>query len=161
MRARPTHATVVAYLALFIALGGSAYAVSAGSIGTRELRDNDVRGKDIRSRTVRDRDVNQRTLAYAKPYIVYEFKPSFPPLAGRNVQALCKRGDVALSGGTDEQLDRATGSVTIARPINSRGVPELRDGSKPVGWTVIGATPPDPSRNGLAAYAVCLPVARR
>ena len=159
MSRKPTHATVVAYLALFIALGGSAYAVTTGSIGTRELRNNDVRGKDLRNRTVHGRDVNQRSLAYAKPYIVSEFRQSFPPGAGREVVALCKRGDVALSGGTDDVLDRVTGSVSVARPVNSRGAAELS--GKPVGWKVTGATAPDPSRNGLAAYAVCLPVARR
>jgi hypothetical protein len=38
---RPTHAAVVAYLALFVALGGSSYAavrLSAHSVGSRELK---------------------------------------------------------------------------------------------------------------------------
>lgn len=38
---RPSHATVVAYLALFVALGGGAYAAGvlpAGSVGTRQLQ---------------------------------------------------------------------------------------------------------------------------
>lgn len=39
---RPTHTTVVAYLALFVALGGSSYA--AVRIGSRQIINNSVRG---------------------------------------------------------------------------------------------------------------------
>ena len=46
---RPTHPTIVAYLALFVALGGTAYA--AATIGSAEIKDNSIRGKDIRRDT--------------------------------------------------------------------------------------------------------------
>ncbi len=42
---RPSHATVVAYLALFIALGGASYAAAtlpAGSVGTKQIRPHAV-----------------------------------------------------------------------------------------------------------------------
>jgi hypothetical protein len=39
---RPSHATVVAYLALFVALGGSAWALAANSVGTAQLKDGAV-----------------------------------------------------------------------------------------------------------------------
>jgi hypothetical protein len=48
---------VVAYLALFVALSGTSYAVAAGSIGSRQIRDNSVRSKDIRDGNVRAKDV--------------------------------------------------------------------------------------------------------
>jgi hypothetical protein len=44
-RSRPSHATVVAYLALFVALGGSAYAavgLPRNSVGTKQLKDGAV-----------------------------------------------------------------------------------------------------------------------
>jgi hypothetical protein len=44
----------VAYLALFVALGGSSYA--ATTIGTGEIKDNSVRSRDIRNGTIRGRD---------------------------------------------------------------------------------------------------------
>ena len=59
---RPSHGTVVAYLALFVALGGTSYAVSTGSIGSRAIKNNSVRSKDIRNNQVRSRDVRNRTL---------------------------------------------------------------------------------------------------
>jgi hypothetical protein len=62
---RPSHATAIAYLALFIALGGSSYAVVEisgrsivdNSIRSRDLRDNGVRGVDIRRSNVQGSDV--------------------------------------------------------------------------------------------------------
>jgi hypothetical protein len=39
---RPSHGTIVAYLALFVALGGSAYAVAANSVGTAQLQNGAV-----------------------------------------------------------------------------------------------------------------------
>jgi hypothetical protein len=51
---------VVALLALFVALGGGAYA--ALRVGTRQIADNSVRGKDVRNNSLRAKDVRQRTL---------------------------------------------------------------------------------------------------
>jgi hypothetical protein len=47
---------------LFVALGGTSYAVATGSIGSREIRNNSVRGKDIRNRTIGHRDVKRNGL---------------------------------------------------------------------------------------------------
>jgi hypothetical protein len=49
-------------MALFVALGGTSYAVATGSIGSREIADNGVRGKDIRNRTITGRDVRRNGL---------------------------------------------------------------------------------------------------
>ncbi len=57
---RPRHATVVAYLALFVALGGSSYAALRVSSG--QIADNGVRSKDIRNNDVRGRDIRRGTL---------------------------------------------------------------------------------------------------
>ncbi len=50
------------FLALFIVLGGSAYAVGTGSIDSREIRNNTVRSKDIRNNDVRSADVRNGSL---------------------------------------------------------------------------------------------------
>lgn len=47
---RPRHATIVAYLALFVALSGTSYAavtLKAGSVTSREIRDGSVRVGDL------------------------------------------------------------------------------------------------------------------
>ena len=50
-----SHTTVVAYLALFVALGGSAYA--AATITGADVVDRSLSGVDIRNGTVRSADV--------------------------------------------------------------------------------------------------------
>ncbi len=58
----PRHATVVAYLALFVALGGTSYAVAKGSIGSREIKNNSVKSADVRNGTLTARDISRSTL---------------------------------------------------------------------------------------------------
>ena len=47
-RMRPSPAMVVAMIALFVALGGTSYAVATGSIDAREVRNYTLTGKDMR-----------------------------------------------------------------------------------------------------------------
>jgi hypothetical protein len=51
---------VIAYLALFVALGGSSYA--AVKIGSAQIADNSLRSADIRDRGVKGVDIAKRTL---------------------------------------------------------------------------------------------------
>jgi hypothetical protein len=62
LRARVTFANVVSLLALFVALGGTSYAVVSGTIGTRQIKNNSVRGSDIRNRTITHKDVKRNGL---------------------------------------------------------------------------------------------------
>lgn len=57
-----TYSRVMATLALFIALGGSAYALQRNSVGTRALKPNAVKSKQIKNRSVRGRDVKRRAI---------------------------------------------------------------------------------------------------
>jgi hypothetical protein len=69
----PRAATVLAGLALFVALGGVSYGVATGSISSREIengtvqsrdvRDGALQGRDIANRTVRSRDVQDGSLS--------------------------------------------------------------------------------------------------
>jgi hypothetical protein len=51
---------VVATLALFIALGGTSYAVL--HVGSDDVVDNSLRSRDIRDNSLRSRDISQRTI---------------------------------------------------------------------------------------------------
>jgi hypothetical protein len=62
LRHHLTYSNAMATLAVFIALGGTSYAVVTGSIGSREVKDNSIRGKDIRNRTLGHRDVKRNGL---------------------------------------------------------------------------------------------------
>jgi hypothetical protein len=64
-RLRPTHATAVAYLALFVALGGTGYAaitLPANSVGTKQLKKRAVTGKKIRRNAVTSAKVKDASL---------------------------------------------------------------------------------------------------
>jgi hypothetical protein len=62
---RINHTTVVAYLALFVALGGSAYA--AATITGRDIVNGSISGADIRNSSVRTADVQGITGADLGP----------------------------------------------------------------------------------------------
>jgi len=49
-------------LAMFIALGGTSYAVATGSIGTKQIKNNSVRSSDVRNGTLSSRDVKRGSL---------------------------------------------------------------------------------------------------
>jgi hypothetical protein len=61
-RLRPTPATVISLLALFVSLGGVSYAVATGSIDSREIRNNAVRTKDLRNNDIRGLDIRNSTI---------------------------------------------------------------------------------------------------
>jgi hypothetical protein len=65
LRARLSYANIVASVALFIALGGTSYAVATGSIDSREIKNNSVRGADIRNSSLTGADIRNNRLTGA------------------------------------------------------------------------------------------------
>lgn len=59
----PSPALVIASLALFVALGGGAYA--ALKIGSGQVADNSLRSRDVRNNELRGKDVRNRSLGRA------------------------------------------------------------------------------------------------
>jgi hypothetical protein len=60
LRQHLTYANVTATLALFVALGGSSYAVIR--VGSKEIVNNSVRSSDIRNNGLRSSDIRNRTI---------------------------------------------------------------------------------------------------
>lgn len=65
IRPRFTYANVASSLALFVALGGTSYALTLphNSVGAKQLRAGSVRGSEIRDRSVRSIDLRNGTIA--------------------------------------------------------------------------------------------------
>ena len=61
-RRRPSAALIISCLALFMALGGVSYGFAAGSIDSKEIKNNDVRSKDVRQSTLTGSDVKGNAL---------------------------------------------------------------------------------------------------
>src|SRR5262245_58246327 len=62
---RPSHATVVAYLALFVALGGASYAATQlpkNSVGPKEIRKNAVTTAKVKKEAITAAKVKKGTL---------------------------------------------------------------------------------------------------
>jgi hypothetical protein len=72
----PSHSTVTAYAALFIALAtGGAYA--AGEIGSGDIKDNAVRSNHIKAKQVKGSDVAQGAGLEAVAYVDNSTPPAF------------------------------------------------------------------------------------
>ena len=57
MRRHLTFGNVVSCIALFIALGGSALAIKANTVGSRQVRDDSLKSRDVRNGTLTGQDL--------------------------------------------------------------------------------------------------------
>jgi hypothetical protein len=57
---RPSHATIVAYLALGVALGGTSYA--AVTVTGRQVKDSSLTGRDVRNGSLTGNDIKRRSV---------------------------------------------------------------------------------------------------
>src|ERR1700750_1077343 len=63
---RPSPAMVVAFIALFVAIGGSSYAVTrlpSGSVGSKQLKKNAVTGAEVKNPSLSAADIKVASLA--------------------------------------------------------------------------------------------------
>jgi hypothetical protein len=114
---RPRHATVVAYLALFAALGGTGYAASRlpkNSVGARQIRAGAVRSSKVKDRSLLKRD----------------FKPGQLPAGARG-----PKGD---KGDTGPSTGAAGGDLTGAYP-GPTIAPDAVTGAKVASDSLTGA----------------------
>jgi hypothetical protein len=137
----PSHATVVAYLALFTALAGSAYAAS--KIGTNDLKHGAVTSAKIRDGNVKGRDVKKPIVR-----VVRRVVPAGSPNTLQLVQARCKKGERLIAGGGG--WDNEAGTITFSAPDPDDAPPA------PVAdYVVRGRTTATP--NAIEARALCVP----
>jgi hypothetical protein len=140
MRARITYANVAATLALFLALGGSAYAVS---VNGGDVVNGSLTGKDIKNNSIKPRDVAGLGATVVS-------RPG-PPVTGSitaTATATCNPGESLISGGYT---------------ISGNGVPAVIQNAAiptagtPATWRVIAiAVNPTPATTlEVDPYAIC------
>src|SRR5438093_1482845 len=61
-RERLSYANVVATMAMFMALGGGAWAIAGDRIGSHAIKNNSIRSKDIHRHTIRASDIRPNAL---------------------------------------------------------------------------------------------------
>ena len=136
LRSRLTYANLMATVAMFIALGGGAYAAATGSIDSRELKNNNVRSTDLRNNDVRTRDLRNNDVR-----------------GGDVRNSTLTGGDVANDGLTgSDVLESSLGQVPSATSANSANT--ANNLAAPEGFHEVGA-PGEPSfQNGCSTSAV-------
>jgi hypothetical protein len=133
---RPSHATVVAYLALLTALGGSAYAAS--KLGTGDLKDGAVTSAKIKNQNVRAADV--------KEPIVRVVRTTGTIGAATVARVRCKANERLIGGGGGWDAD---GTIQFSGPGLKAAPP-----TPVTDYTLVGQTS---IPNTLEARAICLP----
>ena len=130
LRSHLNFANVVSLLALFVALGGTGYALTVGSA---QIENNSVRGKDVRDRSLSSRDVKRNGLGGAA---IKERALKRVPRARRadrlgrfsagDLRLSCPPGTGVIAGGCLERSLRpalAYGAAAAACDIADRRLP--------------------------------------
>lgn len=120
---RPSPATVLSIVALFVALGGTSYA--AATIGGNQVKNNSLSGADVKNRSLTGKDVKNNSLAGGQ---INESKLGQVPSAVKANQAdnatqagtAATVADNAITGG--KVADRSLGAADVAIANGSRSV---------------------------------------
>jgi len=128
-RRRPGAATVIAVLALFVALGGVSYAVTTApknSVVTKSIRNGAVTLPKIAKST-------QKTLKATHP-VVRTAPDSVPAGFALGTSVQCHSGEHATGGGVaDPPSNNANSRVAQSEPVISNG-DFATAGQTPTGW---------------------------
>ena len=133
-RLRPhlTYANVIASISLFVALGGTSYAIARGSIGSREIANNSVRSKDVRQNTLRTGDVRNLSL------LAQDFAPGQLPQGPEGPQGpRGLTGEQGLQGVQGPPGLSGLARVEVESPNNSVS-PKQVTATCPQGQQVVG-----------------------
>jgi hypothetical protein len=133
-RRKPSHATVVAYLALFVALGGSSYA--AVKVGSKQIVNNSVASGDIRNNSLTTKDVHDRSLL-AKDFKSGQLPRGATGAQGATGAAGSPAGSV-IQGSTSDDL---TNSFSTEERFPPSGFSDAEPLFADVHWSVTPNTP--------------------
>ena len=183
---RPSAPLVLSIIALFLALGGTTYALTIpknsvgskqlreGAVGAREARDNSLTGKDIRENTLGmvplARNATQFQSNDASDFLADQVtvRTRAVPIgadADTSVDAFCDSGYRAVGGGGSQgSLDEGDRTMETRPGVQAvvGGVPVSRapgTGEQPNAWHYTGHNAGGPN-DTLQAFVICVPPAR-
>jgi hypothetical protein len=126
----PSHSTVVAYLALFVALGGTAYA--ANTVGSGDIIDGSILSRDVKNETLTGQDMGMNSIGGPR---ILNNSLTTTDFAGADIS-----GHVSFSGVADGRCTQVT-----------LGVGGAKTGEVPVVTTSAAM------QNGIVLYAQGVP----
>jgi hypothetical protein len=172
-RSRLSYANVTATLALFVALGGSAYAATAlpaDSVGSAQIKPSAVRSPEIADGAVRGSEVADGSLRPAdfagseEPITKVIRRPgpvvAIAPAHSADASAYCRSGERALGGGGFDAEGFHDNFVLFSSIPRTADEPRIGKGSSaPDGWEVRyfnrSEGNGDDARIVVGAYVVC------
>lgn len=121
----PRHSTVIAYVALFSALGGTGYAatkLSSNSVGPREVRNNSLRGSDIRNSSIRRGDLHRTARPHTRAQFAQAVENTMTSEEVLSALSGAVEGDPGPQGGQGGSGPQgSTGTTGAQGPTGSRG----------------------------------------
>jgi hypothetical protein len=159
IRRHLTYANVMSTIAVFVVMGGSAYALSKHSVGTKQLKNKAVTTKKIKNGAVTGAKIAAGALPSAALNVTAHSAPA-PTIAATAVgggTANCPAGKKAIGGGGLSDASTNGAQIEDSRPVNGSSGAVSQDGTFN-GWRVIWHNTNaggGPSVNPLV-YVVCL-----
>ncbi len=144
---RPSHATIVAYLALFVALGGSVYAATSNKINGQKIKPNSVPGNRIKKGSLTGTQINSSSLGVVPKATQADkadqaalaakatLADNADKLAGAPSSAYLKGSDAV--GGSDIGGTYASPTLKASEPmrlVGTAGNPEYKPCNTPYKW---------------------------
>ncbi|HZA89167.1 MAG TPA: hypothetical protein VE401_02955 [Solirubrobacterales bacterium] len=149
LRRRLTFANVMSTIAVFVALGGGAYAaakVDSGdieddSVRSKDIKDDKLKGKDVKTDKLRGDDIDESTLVGVKAGNVLSAVVSNPAGASNaTVVRAGQEGTTVTEGPGNAVLVDFGGDVTQCAWVATRGAPETGTEDPGFAQTALGNT---------------------
>ena len=170
-RWRPNSAHVISLIALFVALGGSAYAISLGknavkskniakgAVKTSDLANKAVSRKKLKAGAVPASAIANNSIGAEQlgTVVVRRVEVPLNESSGAEPAVQCPPGEQALGGGGLPSAGQADVTMNYTRPADSQGG-SAEPGGPVTGWGArFNNTGPGGAGNGVAfAYVICL-----
>jgi hypothetical protein len=168
VRARLTYANVIATIALFLALGGSAYAVTAGkntvkskSIAKGAVKTSDIANKAVSSKKLKPGAVPTNAIAANSinadklgSVVTRKATTALTDGTTNTATVFCKPGEQLLGGGSSIGAGDIFESASTPVQVNNH---DPEEGAPAQGWLATYTNPPMGSGTAtIFAWAICL-----
>jgi hypothetical protein len=161
IRRHLTYANVMSTIAVFVVMGGSAYAFAKHSVGTKQLKNKAVTTKKIKDGAVTGAKIAAGSIGGAAinpaSFNVTVASAGGPTLAPGQVggtTATCPAGKKAISGGGLSDSVNNGSYIEDSRPVTGNSGAPTATGF--TGWRVIWSNTTGATNKTPTVFAVCL-----
>ena len=116
---RPSASLIIACLALFVALGGGAYAVSKANVTSKQIKNGSVKGKDLKNDTLTGKQIKEGTLGQVPSAASADTAGDSARVGG--VEVINVQPFTLTNGQTKELFQRGAFTLTATCSINEGG----------------------------------------